>query len=143
MDKEIWFDMDGTIADLYGVQGWLEMLLNGNETPYREAKPLINMQQLAKELNRLTKKGYKINVVSWLCKNSNQDYDKKVVAAKQQWLKKHLKSVKFNQIDIIKWGTPKQNNRKGILFDDEKHNRDTWNGMAYNIDNILKVLKSL
>ena len=26
MKKEICFDMDGTIADLYGVEGWLEDL---------------------------------------------------------------------------------------------------------------------
>ena len=29
----IWFDMDGTIADLYGVEGWLEMLIAKDETP--------------------------------------------------------------------------------------------------------------
>lgn len=29
----IWFDMDGTIADLYGVDGWLEMLIAEDPTP--------------------------------------------------------------------------------------------------------------
>ena len=43
MKKEIWFDMDGTIADLYGINGWLDMLLEENARPYEIAKPLLNM----------------------------------------------------------------------------------------------------
>lgn len=141
--KNIWFDMDGTIADLYGVNNWLTMIINENVTPYTIAKPLINMQVLAKTLNKLIQKGYTINIVSWLSKNGTPIYNEKVIQAKKQWLRKHLKSVQFSKIDIIKYGTPKQNNRSGILFDDEKPNRDTWSGIAYNEKNILKILKEL
>ena len=34
------FDMDGTIADLYGVNGWLEMLREENARPYGIANPM-------------------------------------------------------------------------------------------------------
>ena len=40
---KIWFDMDGTIADLYGVENWLEMLIVHDETPYAIAKPIVNL----------------------------------------------------------------------------------------------------
>ena len=143
MKKEIWFDMDGTIADLYGVEGWLDMLLNENARPYEIAKPLVNMRELAKVLNRLIKKGWEIGVISWLAKNGTNDYNKKVANAKMKWLSKHLKSVKFAKIDIVEYGTPKQINRNGILFDDEKQNRENWLGMAYNVENILQVLREL
>ena len=143
MKKEIWFDMDGTIADLYGVEGWLDMLLNENAKPYEIAKPLVNMRELAKVLNRLIEKGWEIGVISWLSKNGTNDYNKKVANAKMKWLAKHLKSVKFAKIDIVEYGTPKQINRNGILFDDEKQNRENWLGIAYNVENILQVLREL
>ena len=143
MKKEIWFDMDGTIADLYGVEGWLDMLLNENTKPYEIAKPLVNMRELAKVLNKLIEKGWEIGVISWLAKNGTNDYNKKVANAKIKWLAKHLKSVKFAKIDIVEYGTPKQINRNGILFDDEKQNRENRLGVAYNVENIIQVLREL
>lgn len=143
MKKEIWFDMDGTIADLYGVEGWLADLRAYNPRPYAVAQPLVKMQSLARVLNRLQRQGYKIGVVSWLSKCSTAEYDKKVAEAKRKWLACHLASVKFDRVDIITYGTPKQNGRNGILFDDEKKNRENWNGVAYGVDNIIETLKAL
>ena len=42
MTKAIYFDMDGTIADLYGVENWLDYLVAEQTKPYREAKPLCS-----------------------------------------------------------------------------------------------------
>ena len=53
MTKAIYFDMDGTIADFYGVDGWLDCLMNNDVKPYKVAKPLINMSTLARRLNKL------------------------------------------------------------------------------------------
>lgn len=142
-EKIINFDLDGTIADLYGVTNWLDYLIAKDETPYAIAKPLINMNVLARLLNKLQNKGYEINIISWLSKNSNSEYDKKVTKAKKNWLKKHLKSVKFDNVYIVPYGTPKHEIANGILFDDEERNRTAWNGIAYNVDNIIGVLKGL
>lgn len=143
MERKIWFDMDGTIADLYGVEGWLEMLRAGDPTPYRAAKPLVKMQSLARILHRLQRQGYEIGIVSWLSKSSTPDYDEAVTAAKLEWLAAHLASVHFDSIDIIAYGTPKQDGRNGILFDDELKNREAWSGTAYDVNDILEVLKAL
>jgi phosphoglycolate phosphatase-like HAD superfamily hydrolase len=138
----IYFDMDGTIADLYGVTNWLEMLKNADATPYEIAKPLVRLCTLSRMLNRLQKQGYKLGVISWLAKNSSTEYDEAVAATKREWLARHLSTVKFSRIDIIPYGTPKQINRKGILFDDEERNRNAWNGTAYDVQNIIQVLKT-
>lgn len=142
MIKTINFDLDGTIANLYGVEGWLNDLINSNPRPYIEAKPLVNMQVLARLLNKLRKRGYTINVISWLSKNSNAEYDKMVTNAKIKWLKTHLASVEFDNIYIVAYGTPKQTLADGILFDDEIGNRTAWNGVAYDVDNIIGILKT-
>lgn len=142
----IYFDMDGTIADLYGVTDWLKMLMNGDELPYRLAKPLVRLATLARLLNELQNNGYTIGIVSWLAKNSSSDYDRKVTNAKYEWLNKHLASVKFDEIHIVKYGTPKQtvvNIPNGILFDDEEKNRVNWTGKAFDEKNITEILKKL
>lgn len=142
-EKSIYLDMDGTIANLYGVANWLDYLINFDSTPYEIAKPLINMSALARKLNALQKRGYTIGIISWLSKTTNAEYDKAVTTAKLNWLKKHLKSVHFDIIHIVAYGTPKHTLGKGILFDDEEKNRTAWGKNAYDVTDILGVLKTL
>lgn len=139
----IYFDMDGTIADLYSVDNWLAKLRDFIPTPYLEAKPMMRFSLLARYLNLLQVKGYRIGIISWLSKNSNSFYDEKVTEAKRAWLKKHLPSVHFDEIHIVPYGTPKSQvvSEIGILFDDEESNRNEWRkagGIALNNNNILE-----
>lgn len=146
MTKAIYFDMDGTIADLYGVEGWLDSLVNGRTKPYREARPLVNMRKLGSLLNTLQKKGWHVGIISWLSKSGSAEYGERVAATKRKWLEKHLGAVHFDEIKIVPYGTPKQaavTYSAGILFDDEKPNRDSWTGKAYDVNNILAVLAAL
>lgn len=142
-EKTINLDMDGSIADLYGVANWLDYLIAEDATPYAVAKPLVNMQVLARLLNKLQKNGYIINIISWTSKNGSDAYNSLVADVKKAWLKKHLKSVKFNNIFVVPYGTPKNTIASGILFDDEEKNRATWGKNAYDVDNILGVLKAI
>ena len=138
------FDLDGTIADLYGVDNWLGMLMAYDETPYAIAEPLLRLSALAKILNRLQREGYRLAVLSWLAKGSNADYDERVTNAKLEWLAKHLPSVEWDRITIVEYGTPKETFCEtpfDILFDDEEHNRKNWNGIAFDVNDILGVLK--
>jgi hypothetical protein len=112
-------------------------------TPYKVAKPLVNMSVLARYLNRLQRKGYSINIISWLSKSGTKEFNEEVTTAKLGWLRKHLPSVKWDKINIVPYGTPKQTLGNGILFDDEKPNRDNWIGTAYDVNNILEVLRNL
>jgi hypothetical protein len=138
--------MDGTLADLYGVDGWLDNLIAKETRPYDEAKPLLNLSLLARYLNRLQRMGYKIGIISWLAKNSNIQFDEAVTVSKMKWLNKHLASVQFDEINIVPYGTPKSNfsnESSDILFDDEAPNREAWNGTAYTEKFIIETLKAL
>lgn len=146
MIKTIFFDMDGTIADLYGVENWLDYLINSDPSPYKNAKPLLNLNSLARILNRLQRTGYHIGIISWFSKNSTESYDEAVAQAKKAWLNKHLASVRFDEIHIVSYGTPKEifaHNKQDILFDDEEKNRLNWTGKAYNVESILEILKGI
>lgn len=146
MTKTIYFDMDGTIANLYAVENWLPKLRAEDATPYLDAEPMMNFSSLARLLRRLQRKGYKIGIISWTSKGGTKKYNEEVKKAKILWLKKHLKSITFDEINIVDYGTPKSSvvtNKNGILFDDEEQNRIEWQGIAYNVDNILNILKEL
>lgn len=143
---KICFDMDGTIANLYGVENWLQYLIAEDVKPYAEAKVLLNMNSLARVLNHLQAQGHKIVVISWLSKSGSEDYNTRVTEVKKAWLKKHLRSVQFDEINIVKYGTCKANfaeSPEDILFDDEERNRTEWTGNAYGVENILEILKKI
>ncbi len=140
------FDMDGTIADLYANPNWLPMLRAFDPTPYATAKPLLRLNVLARKLNKLQKEGYQLAVISWLSKESNPTYDEVVTATKMAWLAEHLPSVHWDRITIVPYGTPKENycgNPLDILFDDEERNRNNWTGRAYDVKNILEILREI
>ena len=141
----IWFDMDGTIADLYGVNDWLEKLINSDPTPYAEAKPLVNLSLLARLMNRVQRNGFEICVVTALSKNSTAEYDEAVIEAKKMWLSRHLKSVHFDEILFVPYWFTKNdvNSGEDILFDDEARHLEAWTGRACPANEMIETLKSL
>ena len=143
MNKKIWFDMDGTFCDLYSVEGWLPMLRGHNPYPYANAKPMLNMSAFARLLHKAQRLGYEIGIISWLAKESNQEYDNQVTIAKLEWLTAHLPSVEWNEVIIVAYGTPKHELCSGILFDDEEHNRNMWGKGAFEPCEILEFLRGL
>lgn len=144
--RTIWWDMDGTIANLYAVENWLPMLRAEDVTPYVEAKVMWNMSQLARLMNQVQKLGYRLGIISWTSKGGSDFYNIAVDTAKREWLETHLASVDFDYIYIVKYGTPKSlvmQDEDDILFDDEEPNRDAWLGEAYEPNMMIKVLKAL
>jgi len=136
------FDMDGTIANLYGVENWLEMLIASDPTPYAIATPLVNMSRLAKRIHKVQAQGHRVEIISWLSKNGTPEYNKAVTLAKMKWLAKHLPSVKFDAVHIVPYGTPKSTVTKfnDILFDDEQKNINEWGEGAYTPDKIFEIM---
>lgn len=141
----IYFDMDGTIADLYSVENWLNDLINNNTRPYDEAKPLINFSVLARQIHKMQKIGFTFGIVSWLSKSGTEEYNKAVTESKMNWLKKHLPSVVWDEIHIVSYGTPKSTvvkDKNGFLFDDELNNRIEWGKNSFDVENILATLRA-
>lgn len=146
--KMLVFDMDGTIADLYGVNGWLNDLEAENTRPYDEAVPLYDMVELVNLLHKIQANGWKICVTTWLAKDATKAYNKAVTASKKAWLKKY--NFPYDEIHCVKYGRTKADctRKKGgfqILIDDNKKVRDGWAlgttvNAQYDITNFLKAL---
>ena len=151
MAKAIYFDMDGTLANLYGVENWLDKLRAYDASPYAQAEVLLNMQALAHRLNKLQARGYTIGIISWLSKETTPEYDAAVMIEKLAWLEKHLHSVKWNEVHLVAYGKRKSKLAQvkgGYLFDDNESVRREWirhnpEGWAFDVDNILQILDLL
>ncbi len=148
MRKMLVFDMDGTIADLYGVDGWLNDLRTEKTRPYEIAEPLYNMAELAEVLNILRENGWTVAVTTWLAKDGTKEYNKRTAYAKKEWLAKF--NFPYDEIHCVKYGTTKANCTRTkadfqILIDDNKKVRDGWTlGTTVNAQyDIMKFLKAL
>ena len=106
-EKWIWFDMDGTIADLYSVDGWLEDLLAFNTRPYEQAKIMYNQLSLLEVMAELKYKGYKLGIISWGSKARNEEYDEMVTKAKKEWLEKTLLNILLDKVIVTQYGVCK------------------------------------
>ena len=141
---KIWFDMDGTIADLYGVADWLPALVAEDTRPYEIAKGIGNLSLIARLLNKVQANGHEIGIISWTSKAGTPAYNERVAEAKKAWLGRHLLSVAWDQIKVVAYGTDKRvATGGGILFDDEIGNRTGWGEGAYEPKEIVEILKKL
>ena len=143
----IWFDMDGTIADLYAVNGWLDDLIAENTRPYRDAEMLYNADDLNNIISALKRKGYNVGVVSWSSKKATPEYTNRITLEKMAWLKRN--NLNFDKVIVTSYGVRKADTCRsfgsGVLVDDEEQNRNAWD-IGTTIDatkNILDELKKL
>lgn len=149
MSKALIFDMDGTIANLYAVDGWLEKLHASDASPYSDALPLYDMNTLKAILQVFQNMDYRVVVVSWGAMNATNEYMKAIRKAKLEWLKRY--DFPYDEIHIVKYGTPKHNFIKddlSILIDDDDKVRtsfmkSTRAGEKRALDAKLNILKQL
>lgn len=131
--KYLCFDMDGTIADLYGVENWLPMLRAENPKPYVTAEPMWDMERLNNALLKAKKKGIKVCVITWLSMDSSREYKREVRQAKKNWLMEQ--NFPFDKFHAVQYGTTKgdcirniiKSNESATLFDDSEKVRYGWN----------------
>lgn len=147
-NKVLVFDMDGTIADFYGVPGWLDYLKAENTKPYEVARPLYDMDYLGLLLLMLKTDGWKIVVTTWLAKDGAKEYNDRTRKAKLAWLAKY--NFPYDEIHLVQYGTTKANcTRKyggyQVLVDDNEKVRNGWTlGATINANkNIITELEKL
>ena len=142
--KTIYFDMDGTLADLYGVRpkvidgqtlNVFQRLDMNDARVYDEAAPISSNVRMLKELKR---RGYRIGIITAgsrfppgtsfsIQAKMNSDTQR----YKRQWLARN--GIVVDEFKFVPYGTPKMNaasDRNGILVDDETKVLNNWPGLC-------------
>lgn len=146
--KECYFDLDGTIYDLYGMKDWLERIENEKPNVFTDGNFIVNYNEFMECVKQLEKQGYTFNVISWLPYDVTYNYKKKCEQEKRNWIKKFLPFVK--NVEIQSYGILKHTHvESGILIDDNEKICKHWrneNRVALNVNkefNVIKALKKL
>jgi len=143
--KTIYFDMDGTIADLYNYEGWLEMLQAEDTTPYEKCAVISNVEELQQLFYNLLAAGYVLGVISWGAMGRSREYCRRTRKAKKAWCDKYFPQV-FSEFHVVKYGTPKHYVRKvkdSILVDDNADVRQAWKGKTIDASDTQEMIKKL
>ncbi len=140
MDKAIWFDLDGTLYDLYNVDGWLEMLHAEDTTAYTCGNPMHDMTAVNAVCEQLTAHGFTIGVITWTAMNGSAEFNAATAAVKKQWVSENFPCASC--VHVVDYGVPKQTVvTGGILVDDNADVRAEWDGLT--IDPAIQMLETL
>lgn len=143
--QAIYFDMDGTIANLYNVEGWESKLRAEDSSPYADASPLVDMVRLATIIAKLRSAGVTVGVISWGAMNGTAEYTREVKRVKREWCK--YWGLTFDEFHVVKYGTPKHwvaKCKRSILVDDNSEVRQTWTlGATVDASNSSRMMEQL
>ena len=126
MKKIVYFDMDGTLADLYGVANVFKRLDTLDANVYSEAKPIDTYINMLKEFHNM---GYKVVILSCLGMISDKQFDRDTVRNKGLWLDKYVGREYIDERIYIPNTKHKEQYIRdyGILVDDDDRVLMNWN----------------
>lgn len=122
------FDMDGTVADLYGKKTWLEEIRN-ETLDFSTLKPICSMSQLDDMIFSNREENVKFVIITWSPMNCSEEYHEKVSKQKRAWVKKYMPYI--TEFYCIPYGMPKQDapvrrSKRMYLIDDNAEVLATW-----------------
>lgn len=126
---KVYLDMDGTIANLYGIENWLPRLKSNDESIFLECAPIISEKEL---LNHFPTDKYEISILSMTPLGASAEYCKNVENQKNLWLDKFFPSLKKRIYKPYGHNKNLKNSASAILVDDSEPIRNSWKGIALN-----------
>ena len=150
--KKIYFDLDGTIYDLYNFPNWLEMLRK-SESPFYELTPLIDLKVLNNLMDRIKMRDIAtFEIISWLPMDANSEFEEICTDDKIERVHEDFGHNMFAYGHFLKYGTPKDSvvlerlTKDHILIDDNLEILEQWEiagGKGVEASKILQFLKGL
>lgn len=130
MSKKIYFDLDGTVYDLYNIDDWLKKLTTEQDGVFTEGDFLVDYVDFMECIHQLQDYGYIFGVITWLPMQATPEYEEICRQEKIMWINEYLPFV--SEINICSYGIPKQNciqkrSQTMILIDDNAEVCKMWN----------------
>jgi len=129
MKKTVYLDMDGTIANLYGIENWLPRLRAEDKTIFLECEPMISEKEL---LNKFPTENFEMKILSMTPLNATENYCLDVINQKNEWLNKYFPSITKRIYKPYGHNKNLKNSENAILIDDSEPIRKSWRGIAIN-----------
>ena len=140
MSKKIYFDMDGTIYNLYGISNWLDRIEADDMTIFNEPGIMPNYRAVYNCVQDLIRLGWEVGIITWAPKgvSSKSSTFTRCKEAKRRWIDKAFPELQCD-FHILEYGTPKMTaieiteaDEVAILVDDNPVVRQDWNNSWFN-----------
>lgn len=151
MSTKVYFDMDGTVFDLYGKDNWLELLQEEKAGAFTgDFLPEIDTKKFYSICQKLLEKGVQFGIITWLPMQASPEYEQICTEEKRTWAGKNLPFI--TEFNCVSYGIPKQNciqkrTKKMFLIDDNMEVCKTWatakQRTAINVNETFTVVNAL
>lgn len=133
MKRAIWFDMDGTIYELYEIPDWLECLQEKRYSVYNQAgKARVNLDRIREAVRALTAQGWEVGIITWAGKNVKRgSWEFEAIAHfKREWTAHNFPEL-LDNFQLLEYGESKADYAPAsydlnILVDDNTEVREAW-----------------
>lgn len=143
--NSIWFDMDGTIAELYKVKDWLPALRSKDWSVYDKCLPRAHYERINTAIEALIANGWQVGVITWASKGINWGKDLDAITeTKFNWLCRFFPALADGRFACIPYGYNKAQFLSEMgdyyetcyLVDDNKEVRAAWRKYGENFKTI-------
>ena len=130
MSTKIYFDLDGTLFDLYNKKNWFEDLTNERNGVFEgDFLEEIDTDNFYEIIDILLSMGVTFGVITWLPMQASPEYEEVCREEKMRWVRKNLPFV--SEFNCVSYGTPKQNciqkrAKRMFLIDDNVEICQAW-----------------
>lgn len=139
----IWFDMDGTIYDLYKIPGWLDALRAGEMDIFSlDDMARKSLPRIRQAICTLIDNGWKVGVITWAPMHVEMDTTtfEQCRDEKYRWIERNFPEL-LDNFHCVQYGFDKSDwvddwDALNILVDDNKIVRESWRKAGKNFKTI-------
>lgn len=141
----IFFDMDGTIAELYKVKDWLPALRSYDWSVYDRCLPRAHYERINDAIEALIENGWQVGVITWASKGIGWGRELDAITeTKFEWLCRFFPALADGRFACLPYGYDKAQFVEEMgdayeniyLVDDNKEVRAEWRKHGENFKTI-------